>query len=103
MGSAARNEAKSLFADARAPTANTPNDPRPPPGGAFPYMMRQHASTIAKATVNGVFAAVPGLRNATRANVAGAPPHEDTWKQIGVFPWQPEHRDWLQPYGAPRP
>jgi hypothetical protein len=93
MGSAARNEFTSFIADARAPAA----------GGAFPYMMRQHANTIAKATVNGAFAAVPGLKNAARANFAGAPPPEETWKQIGDFPWQPvQHdRDWQQPYGAP--
>jgi hypothetical protein len=98
MGSDARNETTSYIAGARPTAADPPNDPRPP-GGAFPYM-RQHANTIAKATVDRVFAAVPGLKNAARANYAGAPPPEDTWNQIGDFPWQPVHRDWLQPYGA---
>jgi hypothetical protein len=99
MGSAARNETTTYIAGAPAPAADPPNDPRPP-GGAFPYM-RQHANTIAKATVDRVFAAVPGLKHAARANYSGIPPPEDTWNQIGDFPWQPVHRDWLQPYSAP--
>ncbi len=63
--------------------------------------MRQHANAIAKATVDGVFTAVPGLKNAARANYAGAQPPENTWNQIGDFPWQPVHRVWLQQYSAP--
>jgi hypothetical protein len=43
-----------------------------PPGGAFPYM-RQHADTIAKAIVDRVFAAVPGLNTNLSARFAGAP------------------------------
>ncbi len=104
MGSATRNKTTSYIADrspfaARAPAVDPPNDPRPP-RGAFPYM-RQHANTIAKATVDRVFAVVPCLKNASRANYAGAPPPENTWNQIGDFPWQPVHRDWLQQYSAP--
>ncbi len=100
MGSAARNETTSYIAGVRASAADPPNDPRPP-GSAFPYM-RQHANTIAKATVDWVFAAVPCLNTNLRANYAGALPPEDTWNQIGDFPWQPvQHRDWLQQYSAP--
>ncbi len=98
MGSAARNETTSYIAGARAPAADPPNDTRLSEG-AFPYM-RQHANTIAKATNDWVFAAVPGLKNAARANYAGTPPPGDTWKQFGDFPWQPvqQHdRNWLQP------
>jgi hypothetical protein len=86
----------------RQTTPPPPPAPRPPPG-AFPFYMRQHANTIAKATVNGVFASVPGLKNAARANFAGAlpPDLEDTWNRIGNFPWQPGHRNWQQPYCAP--
>ncbi len=71
MGSAARNESTSYIAGARAPAADPPNDPRPP-GGAFPHM-RQHANTIAKATVDRVFAVVPCLNTNLSANYAGAP------------------------------
>ncbi len=104
MGSAARNETTSYIADlspfaARAPAADPPNDPRPP-GGAFPYM-RQYANTIANATVDRVITVVPGLKSAVSANYAGAPPPKDTWNQIGDFPWQQVHLDWLQPYSAP--
>jgi hypothetical protein len=43
------------------------------PGGAFPFM-RQHANTIATATVDQVFVAVPSLNTNLRARFAGEPP-----------------------------
>jgi hypothetical protein len=60
---------------ARAPPPLTDwrNNSPPPPSGAFPYM-RQHANTIAKVTVNGVFAAVPGLDAKLRARFSDPPP-----------------------------
>jgi hypothetical protein len=109
MGSAARSDATSLIADAppiiiiRQTTRAVPTSPPPSSGsgGAFPYMMRQHANTIASAGVRGVFAAVPCLKGAARANFAGAPPPEDTWGRIGNVPWQPGgDRGWLQPYAG---
>ncbi len=98
MGSAARNEGKAYFKDMRAPAPtannnnNTPQNDQPrftlplPGRGGFPHMP-QHDGTNARARVNGVFAAVPGLNSALRAKFAGASPDADTWSQIGNVPW----------------
>jgi hypothetical protein len=47
--------------------------------------MRQNANIIAKATVDRVFAAVPGLNTNLRARFAGAPPPH-------LVPYQQEHK-----------
>jgi hypothetical protein len=74
-----------------SPLTDWRNNARPP-GGAFPYV-RQHADTIAKATVDRVFAAVPGLNTNLRARFAGAPPPGSPWKPPPhIVPYQQAHK-----------
>jgi hypothetical protein len=86
-----------LWAARAPPAAAWPPPPLPPPPltdwrnnarphGACPYM-RQHANAIAKATVNRVFAAVPGLNN----------------KPARALLWQAAVRKHLEAPPPPRP
>jgi hypothetical protein len=78
----------SLWA-ARAPPPLTDwrNNAPPPPGGALPsYMMRQqHPKTIAKATVDRIFAAVPCLNAKLCSRFSDPPPPN-------LIPYQQAHK-----------